>query len=159
MRPTVGKVLHAGEAEPLSCVEEDVHQAERVGAVDAGEHGRALDHGSTSARHLDHDLVGIAIGHQPGERAAAGHAVAAGVVDDDEIDAAGLLALGGEAGAGAAADDGLAPGDHGRERVEQGGSREARHGSAPAGCAAGAAVRARPGMRGQRRGERGSLMW
>src|SRR5581483_1263501 len=40
-----------------------------------------------------------------GGRAAAGHAVAAGIVDDDEVDAARLLALGRQPGAGAAADD------------------------------------------------------
>ena len=35
------EVLHAGEAEPHHVVEEDVHLAERIGAVDAGEHRRA----------------------------------------------------------------------------------------------------------------------
>ena len=64
--------------------------------------------GSTSAAISLDDLVGVAEGEQAGGGAAAGHAVAAGVVDDDEVDAAGLLALGREAGAGAAADDRLA---------------------------------------------------
>jgi hypothetical protein len=55
--------------------------------------------------HLHDDRVRVAVGHQPGERAAAGHPEAPGVVDDDEVDAAGLLALGREARAGAGADD------------------------------------------------------
>jgi hypothetical protein len=54
----------------------------------------------------------------PGQRAAAGHAEAARVVDDDEVDAAGLGALGGDAGAGAAADDRLAGIDLGTEPGE-----------------------------------------
>ena len=120
MMPTVGKFCTPGEAHRLELVEEHVHQAERVGAVDAGKHRRVLDHGQHLGRHLDHDLVGVAVGQQPRERAAAGHAVAPGVVDHDEVDAAGLLALGGQAGAGAAADDGLAAGDHGLELVERG---------------------------------------
>ena len=64
------------------------------------------------AGHLHHDRIGVAIGHQPGERAAAGHAVAAGIVDHDQVDAAGFLAFGGQPGAGAAADDRLAAFDH-----------------------------------------------
>ena len=64
--------------------------------------------GQHLAAHLDHDLVGVAVGQEAGERAAAGHAVAAGIVDHDQVDAAGLLAAGREAGAGAAADDRLA---------------------------------------------------
>ena len=92
----------------LELVEEAVEQAERIGAVDAGQHRRARGHRQHLARHFDDDLVGVAIGEQAGERAAAGHAVAAGIVDDDEVDAARLLAFGGKAGAGAAADDRLA---------------------------------------------------
>ena len=56
------------------------------------------------ARHVDDDRVGVAVRHQPRERAAAGHAVAARVVDDDQVDAAGLGALGREPGARAGAD-------------------------------------------------------
>ena len=44
-----GEVLDAAEAEPLELVEEDVHQAERVGAAHAREHRRlAATIGSTS---------------------------------------------------------------------------------------------------------------
>ncbi len=81
--------------------------------------GVLLDDRQHLARHLDDDLVGVAIGHQAGERAAPGHAVAAGVVDDDQVDAAGFLAFGGKPGAGAAADDRLAARDHGAELLQQ----------------------------------------
>ena len=39
-QPDGRKVLHAGKAERLQLVEKDVHVAERIGAVDAGEHRR-----------------------------------------------------------------------------------------------------------------------
>ena len=89
--------------------------------------GVVLHHRQHLARHVHHDLVGVAVGHQPGERAAPGHAVAAGVVDDDEVDAAGLLALRREPGAGAAADDGLAARDHRAELRQDLGAGDARH--------------------------------
>ena len=94
IRPTVGEVLHPGEAQHLQLIEEDVHVAEGIGAVDAGEHGRPSYDREHLAGHLQHDRVGVAIGHQPGERTAAGHAVAAGIVDHDQVDAAGFLAFG-----------------------------------------------------------------
>ena len=50
-------------------------------------------------------------GIRPGERAAAAHAVAAAVVDDDQVGAAGLGELRREAGSGAGADDRHARGD------------------------------------------------
>ena len=120
IRPTVGKFCTPEKPIALQLVEEHVHEAERIGAVDAGEHRRVLHDRQHLARHLHHDLVGVAVGHQPGERAAARHAVAAGIVDDDEVDAAGLLALGRQPRAGAAADDRLAARHHGAESVHQG---------------------------------------
>ena len=60
------------------------------------------------ARHVDDDRVRVAVRQQPGERAAAAHPVAAGVVDDDQVGAARLGELRGEARAGAGADDRLA---------------------------------------------------
>ena len=67
--------------------------------------GRVAHDRQHLGRHLHDDRVGVAVGHQPGQRAAAGHPVAAGVVDDDQVDAAGLGELRREAGAGARADD------------------------------------------------------
>ena len=114
---------------------------ERIGAVDAGEHRRLLHDRQHLARHLDDDVVGIAVGEQAGERAAARHAVAAGIVDDDEVDAARLLAFGGEAGAGAAADDRLAARDHGAEPGENVLACNARHRSSQAASDSGAISR------------------
>ncbi|MHC2653915.1 hypothetical protein ACVMHY_006494 [Bradyrhizobium barranii subsp. barranii] len=113
------KVLHACETERLQLVQEDVHVAERIRAIDASEHWRFGHDGQYFAGHLQHDGVGVAISHQSCERAAAGHAIAAGIVDDDEIDATGFLALGRQAGAGAAADDGLAALCHVSEAFQQ----------------------------------------
>jgi hypothetical protein len=65
------------KAHLLNLLEKDGHQPERVGAVDAREHRRVLDDRQHLGGHLDHDGVGVAVGHQPGQRAAARHAVAA----------------------------------------------------------------------------------
>ena len=122
------KVLNAREAHGLQRGEELRHQHERVGAVDAGEHRCVLHHRQHFARHLDHDLVGVAIGEQPGRRTAARHPVAARIVDHDEIDAAGFLALGGKACAGAAADDRHAAAHHLMKFLEDRSSVDGSHG-------------------------------
>ena len=110
-QPDGREVLDAGKAQSLQLAEEFVGDQERVGAVDAGEDRGVADHREHLVRHFDDDVVGVAISHQPGQRAAAGHTVAPGIVDHDQVDAAGLFGLGAEAGAGAAADDGAAGGD------------------------------------------------
>ena len=129
-QPDRRKVLHAGEAERRQLGEELRHQHERVGAVDAGEHRRVPDHRQDLARHVLDDLVGVAVGEQAGRRAAPGHAIAAGIVDDDQVDAAGLLALGRQAGAGAAADDRHAALHHVAEPGEDVLARNHGHGGA-----------------------------
>src|SRR5688572_27509266 len=102
------KILDSRKSQLSYALQEVVGNQKRICAIDAREHRRVLHHRQYLARHVEHDLVRVAVGHQTGERAAAGHAVAAGAVDHDEIDAAGLLALGGKARARAAADDRLA---------------------------------------------------
>ncbi len=93
------EVLDAREADPLDLLQEDGHQAERIGATDAGQ-DRGLAHDRQDlAGHLHDDRVGVAVGHAAGQRAAAGHPVATRVVDDDEVGPAGLRALRREAGA------------------------------------------------------------
>src|SRR3546814_17232338 len=92
-----------------SDLEEAVEQAEGVGAVYAGQHRRVAGDRQHLVRHLHDDLVGIAVGEKAGTRAAAGHAVAPGIVDHDEGDAAGLLAIGRPAGSSADTDDRDAP--------------------------------------------------
>ncbi len=84
--------------------------------------------------HLADDLVGVAVGQQPGQRTAARHPVATRVVDHDQVDAAGLLALGRQAGAGAATDDELASGDLGAKPVQQDLAFDAGHGADSSCC-------------------------
>jgi hypothetical protein len=84
---------------------------ERICAVDAGEHGNVLDDGQNLAAHLDHEVVGVAVGEQSGEGASARHAESTGVVDDDEVGAAFFLTFGGEPRSGARSDDRPALGD------------------------------------------------
>jgi hypothetical protein len=60
----------------------------------AREHRRSLHHRQDFPRHVDDDGIGVAIGQQTGERAAAGHAIAAGIVDHDQVGPAVFLAFG-----------------------------------------------------------------
>src|SRR6266850_751434 len=122
------KILHAGKAERLQLIEETVHVAERVGAVDAGQYRRPGDDGEHFAGHFQHDRVGVAVRHQSGKRAASSHAVAAGIVDDDQVNAACFLAFGRQSGAGAAADDRLALGGHVAKLLQDGRTFKFRHG-------------------------------
>src|ERR1019366_2060214 len=107
-QPDGGEVLHTREANLLQVIEEDGHQAERIGTVDARKHGRLRRDRQHLGPHLLHDRVGVAVGHQAGQRTAPRHPVAPGVVDDDEVGAARLGHLGRDSGARTAADDGLA---------------------------------------------------
>src|SRR5262249_4232226 len=68
--------------------------------------------------HLFDDLVGVAVGHEASERAATGHAEAARIIDDDQVDLSGFFALGGKACASAAADDGEAAVNFGAQTLE-----------------------------------------
>ena len=106
-----GEILDAGEAELLQFAQELVANYKWIGPANAGQHWRVLHRGKHFVRHLLHDLVGVAEGHQAGERTAAGHAVAPGVVDHDEIDSARLFALRADARPRTAADDWQAGGD------------------------------------------------
>src|SRR5207302_7885998 len=98
--------------------QDQLHDAERVRAADARQDGGVLHDRQHVAGHLDDDLVGVAVGHHAAQAAAAGHAEAARVVDDDEVDAARLGALGADAGAGAAADDRPAGSDLSAQTLE-----------------------------------------
>ena len=121
------KILHAREAETLEVVEKRIEQAKGIGAVDAGENRRVLDDRQHFLRHVPHDLVGVAVGEHASERASPRHAVAAGIVDDDEVDAARLLAFGGKARSRAAADNGPARLFHRLELSQNRLALESRH--------------------------------
>ena len=113
MRPTVGKFWTPEKPPPADVVEKIVHQAEGVGRANAGKNRGRLDHRNDLAGHFHDNGIGVAIGHQPGERPASCHPVAARIVDHDQIDATGLLAFCTETATGTAADDRLPCGDHG----------------------------------------------
>ena len=139
-----GKVLNPGKAHVFQLAEEPIAEEEWIGAVDAGEDGRVLHGRQHFAGHVADDFVGVAVGEKPGQRAAPGHPVAAGVVDHDQIDAAGLLALGRQAGAGTGADDGKAAADLVTEPGEdrRTGLVDRRHGDNPGSGGGGETIRA-----------------
>ena len=110
-RPTVGKFWMPAKPSVRSSSRKSLRDDERIGAVDAGEDRRLLHDREHLVGHLLDDLVGVAVREETRGAAAAGHPVAARVVDDQQVDAARLLAHGGEPGAGAAADDRLAARD------------------------------------------------
>ena len=105
------EVLNAGEAQRPKLFEEESGDDERIGPVDAGEDRCLLDDREHLVGHLLDDLVGVPVREETRGASAAGHPVAPRVVDDQQVDAARLLAHGGEPGAGAAADDRLAARD------------------------------------------------
>jgi len=88
------EVLDAVEAHRLQLAQEDGHQTERIGAVDAGQDRCVAHHGQHLARHVHHDGVGVSVGEDSGHAAAPCHAVAARVVDDNQVHAALLDELG-----------------------------------------------------------------
>lgn len=100
------EILHSGEAHIGKLAQEQRHAAERIGPAHTGQYRRGFDDRQHFARHVDDNRIGVAIGQQAGKRSAPGHAVAAGIVDDDEICAARLRALRRKPGACSGADDG-----------------------------------------------------
>src|SRR5690606_13237918 len=83
-----GKGLHAAKAGRVDIAQKELHHAEGIGAADACEDWRVLDDGNHLAGHVHHNGVGVAVRHHAAQRAAASHAKAAAVVDDQEVDAA-----------------------------------------------------------------------
>ena len=106
--PTVGKFCTPANPRADSSSRKSRHDPKRIGSADARQHGGLPHDGQHLRGHLGHDRVRVAVGHQPGQRAAPGHPVPARVVDDDQVGPARLGALGRQAGPGARADDGLA---------------------------------------------------
>ena len=111
IRPTVGKFCTPEK--PAASTSRRNSFITRNGSVPhtPASTGVCVDDRNHLAGHVHHDGVGVAVGHHARERAAARHAKAAGVVDHQQVDAAGFRHLGADAGARAAADDRLAGGD------------------------------------------------
>ena len=107
IRPTVGKFWMPSK--PIAFSSRSRTGMMRNGSVPQtpASTGVSLHDRQHLLRHVLDDRVGVAVGQQAGEAAAPGHPVAAGVVDDDQVDAAALGELGRDAGAGAGADDRL----------------------------------------------------
>ena len=116
--PDRREILDARKAHLLELFQENRHEAERVGAAHSRQDRRVRHDGQHLGGHLHDDAVGVPVGHETGQRAAARHAVSTGVVDDDEVRPAGLGALGGDACPGAAADDRPASGHFGAHSPE-----------------------------------------
>ena len=70
-----------------------------------------FDSGQDFIRHFAHDLIGISVWHESRHGASASHPETSGIVDHDEIDAAGFFTLRADASAGTSADDRQAIGD------------------------------------------------
>src|SRR5579884_1344269 len=121
------EVLHTAEARRLDLAEEELHHTEGVRPTDAGQHWRVLHDRQDLTGHVHDDAIGIPIGHHAAQAAPAGHAEAAGVIDDDQVDTACLGTLGTDAGAGAAADDRLARGHLTAEPLKTLVAREKAH--------------------------------
>ena len=110
MSPTVGKFWIPEKPISLSCFRNT--GIRRNGSVPQtpSQDRRVPYHGKYLGGHLHDDPVGVPVRHETGQRAATRHAISAGVVDDDEVRPTRLGALGGDARAGAASDDGPAGG-------------------------------------------------
>ena len=104
-----GEIVHTGKAHGLHLEQPVPHAPARVGGVNAANDRDFLDDGEHfELADFHRHGVGVAVGHQAAGRAMAGHAKAAGVVDDDEIGAAALDEFGADARAGSGGDDRLA---------------------------------------------------
>ena len=117
------EVLDARDPQPAQVLEERLGLEERIGAVHAGEDRGVADGRDHLGGHVANDLVRVAVREEPRERAAAGHPVAARVVDHQEVDAPVLLGCRRQAVAGAAAEDGLAAIDLATQPGDDVGSR------------------------------------
>ncbi len=76
-----GEVLNAHEADLLELTQELGNRSEWIRSTYSSEDGRVLDDGQHFSRHLDHDRICIAVGHQTRQRASTRHSVAPRVVE------------------------------------------------------------------------------
>ncbi len=111
--------MDAADPDPVEILEEAAHVAQRIDAVDAGDHGRGMHLREHFPLRCPEDkLVGVEDRQHAGERAVALHAEIAGVVDADQVDAAALDEFCGDAVAGAGHDEAAASIDLRAQSVE-----------------------------------------
>ena len=77
------EVLHAVEALGFEFLQVNIHDAEGVGATHTGQYRGVFDDGQHFIAHFHDDLIGVAIGQQAGQRAAARHTEATRVINKD----------------------------------------------------------------------------
>lgn len=97
------KILNPREPCLTQLTQKDIHQPERGGTADAGEHRRMPHNRQDLTRHVQDDCIGTASRHPEPP----------GIVNDDQICAARLGALGREARARAGSDEKMAARDGG----------------------------------------------
>ena len=84
-----GEIVHATEAHVFDLAQPMPHAAAGIGGMDAADHGDFVDDGQHfKFTDLHGDGIRIAIRHETSGRAVTRHAVAAGIVNDDQIRAA-----------------------------------------------------------------------
>ena len=127
-QPDRWKVLHPVEAHTLQLAQEVGHQPEGVGAAYARQHRCIHHHRQHFPRHLHDNRVGIAVGHHPGQAAPPGHAIAPGIVDDNQVHPAPFAELGGDACARARADNRAARSHFGAQATQGFSARNVGHG-------------------------------
>ena len=109
------EVLYAREAHVDKGIEVVVHDAERIGSADSSENRGVFDDGEDLTGHLEDYRVGITVWHQARQRSSPRHAVAARVVDNDQISATRFGELRRETDSGARSNDYFAAFDCGAE--------------------------------------------
>ncbi len=100
-----GEILHAGKTHLFQLLEEYGHQPERIRSADAGKHRDVFYNRQHFSSHLHHNAIGIPIRHQAGQRASPGHAIPAGIVNNDQVCTADFRKFRGDAGTSPAPDD------------------------------------------------------
>jgi hypothetical protein len=84
-QPHRRKVLHSGKAELFQVAKKQIHDAKRIGSTDAGQYRCLADDGQYFAGHLHDNGVRVPVRHEASQRSSPNHAVAARIVDDDEV--------------------------------------------------------------------------
>jgi len=125
------EVLDAGKARVGQVFQEHVEIGEGVGAVHPRQNGGVWCHGDHLRGHVHDDFIGVAVCQKPGKRTTPRHPVAAGIVDDDQVDAARFLAFRGQPCARAAPDDRFARVAHSAKSIKKLFAFKSRHGMSP----------------------------